>query len=326
MVSTCATLDRLDPDLEDAARLAGAAPLRIWWTLLWPILRPALAATGGLIFVMNLADPGRSACAWTAAARSAFQIVISARAKRSVSQDRGRRPDRTPFSPWPVAHLRGGRRERTGQQSRSMTRPPDRSPRGDRRRRRRKRDDVGARTLAWSLLLLVWLILAWLPVAGLLWMSLHGGSRGNSRGEQASPSGTSVLHLLFSDPTGRLLTHSAFLGVSVFVIVALLARWPARLPPGPRFPSGERRERKRSGRELLIWSVPPLVVGVGMLAPICESQSSPEGHWLPSWAGEAPGRAWAPSRHRASTVADAGPLARCGRLSGSSAAADYEPA
>ncbi|HKM54188.1 MAG TPA: hypothetical protein VJY33_12330, partial [Isosphaeraceae bacterium] len=264
VVSTRAALDRLDPDLEDAGQLAGAAPLRIWWALLWPMLRPALAATGGLIFVMNLADPG-APLVLGLRRTVAFQIVTSAMR----------------IDPFPriaaaglivlVFALAGGAFARWPARAKKSAEPEHdpaagRSPRGDERRRRRKRDDVGARALAWSLLLFVWLILAWLPVAGLLRMSLQSGSRGDSRGEQASPSGTSVLHLLFSDPTGRLLTHSAFLGVSVFVIVALLARWPARLPPGPRFPSGERRERKRSGRELLIWSVPPLVVGVGMLA------------------------------------------------------------
>ena len=77
---------------------------------------------------------------------------------------------------------------------------------------------------------------------------------------------------------------------------------------------------KRSGRELLIWSVPPLVVGVGMLALLASRRARRR------VAGCQPGLA----RRRGERarlalelqpVADAGPFPCCGRLSGGSAAA-----
>jgi iron(III) transport system permease protein len=263
-VSTRAAQDRMDPDLEDAARLAGATPSRIWWTLLWPILRPALAATGGLIFVTNLADPG--APLLLGLRRTvAFQIVTAA-----LSSDPFPRIAATGLIVLFLTLAGGALALRPAKKK--MAAEPEHapaaggSPRDDERRSKRMRDAGRVRALVWSSLLLVWSLLAWLPVVGLIRMSLQGGNRGVSPGERARAPGTNALHLLFSDPSGRLLFHSALLGVSVFVVVALLARWPAKVPRGPRFGSGERRLHRRTGSDLLTWSVPPLVVSVGMLA------------------------------------------------------------
>ena len=261
VVSARAALDRLDPDLEDAARLAGAAPWRIWWTLLWPILRPTLMATGGLIFLMNLADPG-APLVLGLRRTLAFQIVTSA-----LRSD--------PFPRIAAAGLilllfalAGGSLALWPEGAKSTAESEHdpvagRSPRSDERRVQPSRDAARARSLAWSLLLAVWSLLAWLPVAGLFRLCLQAAIPGVTVAEKAHPVGADVRHSLFLDPAGRLLFHSVLLGASVFLIVALLARWPSRLPPGPRFRS---RERTRSGRDVLIWSVPPLVVGVGMLA------------------------------------------------------------
>jgi iron(III) transport system permease protein len=264
LVSTRAALDRLDPDLEDAARLAGAAPSRTWWNLLWPILRPALAATGGLIFVTNLADPGAPLVLGLRRTMG-FQIVTSA-----LSIDPFPRIAAAglivllcalaggALALWPAAAKRAAGPD--------LVPAAGEATRSNDHRRRGRRDAAGVQALVWSSLLFVWSLLAWLPVAGLIRMSLQGGSRGVSLGKQARPPVTNLLHLLISDPAGRLLFHSVLLGASVFAVVALLARWPASVLRGPRFWSGERRLRRRSGSNLLIWSVPPLVVGVGMLA------------------------------------------------------------
>src|SRR5208337_3661127 len=50
-------LGLFDPSGQDAARLAGARPLRVWWTLTWPTLRPSVASAVYLVFMINLADP-----------------------------------------------------------------------------------------------------------------------------------------------------------------------------------------------------------------------------------------------------------------------------
>jgi iron(III) transport system permease protein len=51
-------LARFDPAREDAARLAGAGPRRIWWQFLWPSVRPGAARATGLVFTVTLIEPG----------------------------------------------------------------------------------------------------------------------------------------------------------------------------------------------------------------------------------------------------------------------------
>ena len=50
--------EHLDPAWRDAARLAGSSRNRVWWRLNWPLLRPAMGRTLGLVFAATLADPG----------------------------------------------------------------------------------------------------------------------------------------------------------------------------------------------------------------------------------------------------------------------------
>ena len=58
LFATTSALRSIDPDREDAARLAGAGSRRIWWSLTWPTVRPSVAAVVNLIFLLTLADPG----------------------------------------------------------------------------------------------------------------------------------------------------------------------------------------------------------------------------------------------------------------------------
>jgi ABC-type Fe3+ transport system permease subunit len=51
-------LRRIDPAWEDAARLAGVSRLRAWRRLIWPALRPNVAAAVGLVFASALVEPG----------------------------------------------------------------------------------------------------------------------------------------------------------------------------------------------------------------------------------------------------------------------------
>jgi putative spermidine/putrescine transport system permease protein len=47
-------LSRLEPDVTEAARTLGASPLRTFFTVVVPILRPAIVATGITMFVFTL--------------------------------------------------------------------------------------------------------------------------------------------------------------------------------------------------------------------------------------------------------------------------------
>lgn len=47
-------LSRLDPDVAEAARTLGASPVRTFFTVVVPILRPAIVATGITMFVFTL--------------------------------------------------------------------------------------------------------------------------------------------------------------------------------------------------------------------------------------------------------------------------------
>ena len=58
VLTTRSAYGRLQPFGQDAARLAGARPPRVWWTLTWPTLRPSVVSAVYLVFMINLADPG----------------------------------------------------------------------------------------------------------------------------------------------------------------------------------------------------------------------------------------------------------------------------
>ncbi|MBK6690363.1 MAG: iron ABC transporter permease [Deltaproteobacteria bacterium] len=57
-LSVQAALQRADPSLEEAARVAGGRPLVVLRTVTLPLLRPALAASAGMIFVFTAAAFG----------------------------------------------------------------------------------------------------------------------------------------------------------------------------------------------------------------------------------------------------------------------------
>ena len=51
-------LSSLDPRLEAAARSLGATPLRVWWNVLLPIVRPAILSSSLLVFLFNFTSFG----------------------------------------------------------------------------------------------------------------------------------------------------------------------------------------------------------------------------------------------------------------------------
>lgn len=58
MLAVRAALKRADPALEEAARTAGAGPVRVLWDVTIPLVTPAMAAAAGLVFVFATAAFG----------------------------------------------------------------------------------------------------------------------------------------------------------------------------------------------------------------------------------------------------------------------------
>ena len=50
--------ERIDPAIEDAARTLGASPLKAFWTVTLPMLRPAIASTSALVFLFSFTSFG----------------------------------------------------------------------------------------------------------------------------------------------------------------------------------------------------------------------------------------------------------------------------
>jgi ABC-type Fe3+ transport system permease subunit len=57
-LATASALRRVDPLWEDAARLEGADPRRVWRQIVWPIVRPDVARALCLVFTITLLEPG----------------------------------------------------------------------------------------------------------------------------------------------------------------------------------------------------------------------------------------------------------------------------
>lgn len=57
VLATTNALRGIDPRRGEAARLVGASSWQVWRTLTWPAVRPTVAESVGLVFVLNLADP-----------------------------------------------------------------------------------------------------------------------------------------------------------------------------------------------------------------------------------------------------------------------------
>jgi len=250
-VTTGAAHGRLQPLGEDAARLAGAGPERIWWTLTWPNLRPSVAAAVYLVFMINLADPGpplviglRRTLGFqmvaTAlgpepfprlAAIALFVLTITLAGHTLVSWFRGSRID------------------------------PDLSAGGDRDwHDRRTQVAAWPRAAVSFLILACWSLLAWLPVAGLVRMGLARTSYPDNPHPLARLGIVDLLMRLTTDPAPRLLAHTTLLGAGAVALLCLLAWLPARGPVGSQVRGW------RGAVAFLNALAPPLVVGAGVLA------------------------------------------------------------
>ena len=232
---------------QDAARLAGARPLRIWWTFTWPALRPSVVSAAYLVFMINLADPAAPLVLGLRRTLG-FQIVVTALG-----------PD--PFPRLAGIALMVLAVNLPGSLLVRWRRGADLEP--DFASRSQQGTEVPSSRLAAgprAVLYCVWLgcgsLLAWLPVAGLVRMGLAASST-VERVHLAEKLGISdLLRRLTTDPAPRLLAHSALLGMGIVAALGLLT-W---------LPHGRRARRNRSAIGLLTVLIPPLVTGVSILA------------------------------------------------------------
>ncbi|QEH33468.1 hypothetical protein OJF2_19700 [Aquisphaera giovannonii] len=235
--ATGSVRNRLDPSLEDAARVAGAGPFRAWRAVSWPLIRPVVAAAAGALFSATLADPGpplvlglRRTIAFqvflAARARDPFPragalgLLLLAAALAGIGACRlwGRRSK--VFAPVPAPGRELGRASRLG----------------------------AARGVLLGLALGTWAVVAWLPVAGLVLLCVEGCAR---EGFHAT---------LFGGPMVGLLSRTIGLGLCLAALCAIAG--PGRHPPVARRRAGDRSRRAAVSRP----GAPLLVLGIGLLA------------------------------------------------------------
>jgi iron(III) transport system permease protein len=228
-LAVVAGLARLDPAWEDAARLAGAGPRRIWWRFLWPSVRPAAARAAGLVFTQTLIEPG-APLVLGLRRTLAFQIVEAALGPEPVPRAAV------------LAVLAAALALVAQGLSRWWGRGGASCPELDEPATTRVPSATWPRAACYGTLLGLGVVLVWLPVLALLASAAPGVS--------TSSFSMSVRRLLMVDPTSqRLLLNSLTLGLAVVAIdlalawtlaswagrrrvwILALAAWPELLPP-----------------------------------------------------------------------------------------------
>jgi ABC-type Fe3+ transport system permease subunit len=253
VLTTTSAYGRLHSFGQDAARLAGARPPRVWWTLTWPALRPSVVSAVYLVFMINLADP-------------AAPLVLGLR--RTL----GFQMVATALGPDPFPRLAAialivlaitlAGRTLVWWRGRSLF-DPDIAPGDDRDSHDRQTQIAAWPPSAVSFLILgCWSLLAWVPVGGLMRVGLARTAYPDNAHSLARLGIVDLLRRLTTDPAPRLLAHSALLGLGVVALLCLLAWRPSR----GRGPAGAMARGWRSVVAFLAVLVPPLVAGAGVLA------------------------------------------------------------
>lgn len=252
VLTTRSAYGRLQPFGQDAARLAGARPPRVWWTLTWPTLRPSVVSAVYLVFMINLADP-------------AAPLVLGLR--RTL----GFQMVATALGPDPFPRLAAialivlaitlAGRSLVWWRGRSLF-DADIAPGDDRDSHDRQTQIAAWPRAAVSFLILgCWSLLAWVPVGGLMRIGLARTASPDNAHPLARLGIVDLLRRLTTDPAPRLLAHSALLGLGVVALLCLLAWRPSRGPV-----VGAMARGWRSAVAFLAALVPPLVAGAGVLA------------------------------------------------------------
>jgi iron(III) transport system permease protein len=232
-----AALRRVEPAWEEAARALGGRPFGRAWSLIGPLVRPALARTALAVFALALLEPGAP---WVLGRRRtlAFQIVEAARSDSMPTQAAGLGligltivvAARVPAH-WPGRGRALADRER-------------RSNAGGRASARRTRASI--------LMLVAWSVAAWLPVA---WLAAV--ARESNDSVATAQLGSHLRSLLADGQTIGLLVRSYGLGTFAASVALLLAWgagrsrqgfWPVRLATAA------------------LERVPPLAMALGIVA------------------------------------------------------------
>jgi ABC-type Fe3+ transport system permease subunit len=244
-------VERLERSWEDAARLAGASPFRIWRSLSWPLIRPAAMRAASLVFLFALVEPGAPLILGLRRTL-AFQIVESA----------GRSDPFPPAAVWALMaglygwagsvllRWRAGPAFRgNGQADRALARNGSSARRAS-----------PIRALASALVLAISAVVAWLPAIGLV--HLAAGPPG-SAGRSADGQFRAVIDQLgriARPPVPRLAANSVIFGLEAACVIMALA-WIVR-------PEDGNRPWRTSWWRVLrpMAKLPPLVLGAGVLA------------------------------------------------------------
>ncbi len=251
VLATRSAYGRLQRCAEDAARLAGARPPRVWWTLTWPTLRPAVASAVYLVFMINLADPGAPLVLGLRRTLG-FQMVATALG-----------PDPFPrlaaialivlaitLAGHTLARWRG-----------SSVGDATSAPGANRDEPDRQMLIAAWPRAAVSFLILgCWSLIAWAPVAGLIRAGLARVPYPVHAHTLARLGIVDLLRRLTTDPAPRLLVHSVLLVLGVLALLCLLTWRPSRGSAGGLAGGWHRAVA------LLAVLVSPLVAGVGVLA------------------------------------------------------------
>ncbi len=251
VLTTRSVYGRLQRSGEDAARLAGARPLRVWWTLTWPTLRPSVASAVYLVFMINLADPGAPLVLGLRRTLG-FQMVATALGPDPF-------PRLAAIALMVLAITLAGRTLVWWRGSSVFE--PHISP-GDNRdaHDRQPQNAEWLRAAVSFLILACWSLLAWVPVAGLMRAALARTPYPDNAHPLARLAIVNLLRRLTMDPAPRLLVHSALLVLGVAALLCLLTWRPSRGPVGGLTGGW------RGAVALLAALVSPLVAGVGILA------------------------------------------------------------
>lgn len=235
-LASSAVLARTRAEWYDAARLEGASPRRVWWSLIWPLVRPEAARAAARVFVLNLLEPGAPRVLGLRRTLS-FQVVEAALGPDSLPRAAAVGVlgvtlawlGRTLIHGWGRAVL-----------SSPLSAPHERTAQTDRA--------PWFRAAVLTALGVGWTVVALSPIAGLV-----AGAVGPGVGESAK-------HGIFAwiDPEAlTLLVHSLVLGLAVGGLNLLLALGLAAGTVGR--PSGA------PGRSVWSKAGSPLAVGIGVL-------------------------------------------------------------
>jgi ABC-type Fe3+ transport system permease subunit len=251
VLSIAAAVEWIEPEWEDAARLAGAGRFRTWRRLIWPLIRPAGARAAALVFPLALVEPGAPLILGLRRTL-AFQIVEAAR-----------RPD--PFPRIAVWSVMAGLIALAGRLLlRRWGGPPilDRLATGKAAGRGRplaRKAGIPIR-LASLLTLAAAAVLGWLPVLGLFRLVLDRRPDVAASGDLATGPFAKLIRSVLEPPMPRLAANSVLLGLEIATGIVVLA-WVVR--PAPRG-----RPSRTIGSDLVrrLGMMPPLLQGVGILA------------------------------------------------------------